>query len=280
MTGRVTSRTRVLTLLGDPVEHSLSPSIQNAAFRAADVDGMYVALRCVEEHLPHLMRGISAAGGGGNVTLPHKEAAAAVVDVPTDAVRRTGACNTFWAEDGLIRGDNTDVEGFTRALRVFLGRPPSDDRVLLLGAGGAARAVLLALLDDGVREVVILNRSTERARAVARRIGGERVRVVDGPADVQDQDFDLVVNATRLGLVPGDPLPLDLDRLDRVGGVMDLVYGPDETRFVHAAESYGVRATDGGEMLVHQAAVAFERWWSREAPLDAMKAALEAQRVG
>jgi shikimate dehydrogenase len=277
---RITSKTRVLALLGDPVDHSLSPVIQNAAFRAADVDGVYVALSCSQEDLPYVMRGISRAAGGGNVTLPHKERAAAVVDHPSEAVRRTGACNSFWAEDGKLHGDNTDVEGFIRALRAFLGRSPEGDRVLLLGAGGAARAVLVGLLDDGVREVLILNRSVERARAVARRIGGERVRVADGPITAEGGDFDLVVNATRLGLDPDDPLPFELDHLSRVGAVMDLLYGPEKTPFVRAAEAYGVRATDGGEMLVRQGGVAFERWWGREAPLDAMRAALEAHRVG
>lgn len=280
MTAPVTSSTRVLALLGEPVEHSISPVIQNAAFRAASVDGVYVSLRCSREDLPHLVRGLSAAGGGGNVTLPHKERAAAVVDEPSDAVRRTGACNTFWVEDGVIHGDNTDVEGFRRALRGFLGRPPKGDRVLLLGAGGAARAVLVGLLDSGVDEVMILNRTTERARAVARRIGGERVRVADVPAVVEGGDFDLVVNATRLGLDPDDPLPLELDRLHRVGAVMDLVYGAEGTPFTRAAESYGVRATDGGEMLVQQGAVAFERWWGSEAPLDEMRRALEGTRRG
>ena len=274
------ARTRVLALLGDPVEHSLSPLVQNAAFGEAGVDGVYVALRCGAEDLPHLMRGLSLAGGGGNVTTPHKERAAAVVSRPSEAVRRTGACNTFWGENGEIIGDNTDVEGFIRALRTLLGRPAKGDRVLLLGAGGAARAALVGLLDEGVREVTILNRSTERARAVARRIGGERARVADNLAAVDGEDFDLVVNATRLGLSPDDPLPVDLERLNRVSAVLDMVYGAGSTPFVRTAESYGVRAADGGEMLVQQGAVAFERWWNEEAPVDAMRDALGAVRVG
>lgn len=272
--------TRVLALLGDPVAHSLSPLVQNTAFREAGVDGVYVALRCAGEDLEGFMRGIGRAGGGGNVTLPHKERAAAAVDVPSEAVRRTGACNTFWGTEEGIRGDNTDVEGFRRALRHFLGEPPDGYRVLLLGAGGAARAILVALLEDGVGEVSVLNRTTERARAVTRRIGGSRARVVDRSADVDGERFDLVVNATPLGLSPDDPLPVDLDRFDRVGVVVDLVYGPDETPFVLDARKRGIRATDGGEMLVHQAAVAFERWWDLPAPLEAMKRALAGARNG
>ena len=275
----LTSRTRVLALLGDPVDHSLSPVIQNAAFLEAGVDGVYVALRCEAPDLVGFMHGLGRAGGGGNITLPHKEKAASFLDDRSEAVRRTGACNTFWGKDGKVCGDNTDVEGFRRALRHFLGRSSEGFRVLLLGAGGAARAALVALLDDGVEDVLLLNRTTERARAVARRIGGERVRVAEAPRAIHDGLFDLVVNATRLGLAPGDKLPVDLDRLARAGAVMDLVYGPDTTSFVGSAQSLGIRAVDGGEMLVQQGAVAFERWWGEPGPVDAMRRALAAART-
>lgn len=273
-TPRVTAHTRVLCLLGDPVEHSLSPEMQNAAILEAAMDGVYVALRCDGEALPSLMTAVAHAGGGGNVTLPHKERAATVVDEPSDAVRRTGACNTFWEEEGRIHGDNTDVEGFRRALRAFLDGSPSGSRVLVLGAGGAARAALVGLLDEGVDEVLLLNRTVERARAVARRIGGERVRVAQGPPEIQEEDFDLVVNATRLGLSPDDPLPLDLDAVGRVDALMDLVYGDGGTPMVRAATDRGIPAVDGAEMLVRQGAVSFERWWGEAAPVEVMRRAL------
>ena len=271
----VTSRTRLFCLLGDPVEHSRSPVMQNAAFREAGADGVYVALRAAEDDVPALMGAIARGGGGGNVTLPHKERAASVVDVPSDAVRRTGACNTFWGEEDGIHGDNTDVEGFRRALEDFLGGRPEGGRILLLGAGGAARAVLVALLEEEVGEVVILNRTVERARAVARRIGGERARVAEAPEAVTDEAFDLVVNATRLGLSAEDPLPVELDALGGVEALVDLVYGPEGTALVRAARARGIRATDGAEMLVRQGAVSFERWWGRQAPVDVMRRALE-----
>ncbi|MDX1567506.1 MAG: shikimate dehydrogenase [Longimicrobiales bacterium] len=271
---RVTAHTRVLCLLGDPVEHSLSPVMQNAAILETGVDGVYVALRCDDEQVPSLMTALARAGGAGNVTLPHKERAATVVDVPSDAVRRTGACNTFWGVDGKIHGDNTDVEGFQRALQAFLQEEPAGSRVLVLGAGGAARAILVGLLDDGVDEVLLLNRTVERARAVARRIGGERVRVAPGPSAVEGESFDLVVNATRLGLSPDDPLPLDLDGVGDLGAVMDLVYGEGGTPLVRIARERGIPATDGAEMLVRQGAVSFERWWERHAPVDVMRRAL------
>jgi len=204
-----------------------------------------------------------------------------LVDVPTDAVRRTGACNTFWGDDeDQVYGDNTDVEGFRRALRRFLDGSATGVRALLLGAGGGARAALLGLLEEGAEEVLIFNRTAERARAVARRIGGQKARVVPLVTELEGEAFDLVVNATRLGMEPDDPTPVDLALFSRLGGAMDLIYGSEPTPFVRAAEAIGIRATDGLEMLVQQGAVAFERWWGIEAPVEAMRSALERVRVG
>ena len=149
----ITARTRVFALLGDPVEDSLSPQLQNRAYGETGADGVYVALRASAEDLPGMIRSLCQAGGGGNVTLPHKEKAVTVLDRSAPAVRRTGACNTFWLEEGQIHGDNTDVAGFSRALRLLLGGPPEGMSVLLLGAGGAARAALVGLLDDGAASV-------------------------------------------------------------------------------------------------------------------------------
>jgi shikimate dehydrogenase len=270
----VTSSTRLLALLGDPVSHSLSPAIQNAAFRHAEVDGVYVAVRCAVEDLFSLVRALSKARGGGNVTVPHKERAASVVDVPSESVRRTGACNTFWGgPDGRVHGDNTDVEGLRRAVRSFIG-DPAGMRVLLLGAGGAARATLMGLLEEGVDEVLLFNRSAERARAVARRIGGPRARVAAFVEELRWQSFDLVINATRLGLSADDPSPIDFKVLKRAGAAMDLIYGTGPTRFLADAEAFGVRNADGSEMLVQQGAASFERWWGRPAPVETMREAL------
>lgn len=274
MTRSITSGTRLLVVLGDPVEHSLSPVVQNAAFRETGVDGVYVALACSEKDLPGFIGGIARAGGGGNVTLPHKEKAASVLDISSEAVLRTGACNTFWGVDGKVHGDNTDVDGFGRALMSFLGHAPKGFRVLVLGAGGAARAALVSLLDAEVSAIFLLNRTVDRARAVSRRIGGEKVRVVERAQEVEGLDFDLVVNTTRLGLSADDPLPVDLGLLSRAGAVMDLVYGPEATPLVRAAEALGIRAADGLEMLIQQGAVSFERWWDRPAPVEAMRGAL------
>jgi shikimate dehydrogenase len=277
MSSDITARTRVLALIGDPVAHSSSPTIQNAAMRDLGLDGVYVALQATADEMVGFVRGLALSGGGGNITLPHKEKAATVVDVRSEAVKRTGACNTFWYEGGKIHGDNTDVEGFARALEEFLGRPPEGQRVLVLGAGGAARACLVALMDGKVEEVHLLNRTRDRARVVARRIGGAKVRVLDNHEQTEGQAYDLVVNTTRLGLDPDDPMPLDLSRLGRAGAVMDMVYLPKPTPFVLGARELGIRATDGMEMLVQQGAVSFERWWGRAPSLEAMRASVQAR---
>ncbi|HEX7119466.1 MAG TPA: shikimate dehydrogenase [Longimicrobiales bacterium] len=272
----LTASTRLIALLGDPVAHSLSPRFQNAAFEAVGVDGVYVALRCDAASVPGLLAGIARAGGGGNVTIPHKALAARTVEVATDAVRRTRACNTFWLEDGRIHGDNTDVAGFSAAARALVGSP-AGARVLLLGAGGAASAAVCALLDDGVGAIDVVGRSPERVRAlVAAFDAGARLRAAPGAAPPAGERYDLVVNATPLGLHAGDPWPLDLDGFPRVGAVLDLVYTPGETAWVRDARRRGIVAADGREMLVAQGAAAFERWWGRPAPIDAMRRALDA----
>ncbi len=270
--------TRVLALLGDPVRHSLSPAMQNAAFVAAGVNGVYVTLRCGDGDLPGLLRGLARAGGGGNVTLPHKERAAAAVEEATSAVRRTGACNTFWLEEGRVHGDNTDVEGLRRALHALLDQDLQGARVLLLGAGGAARAALTVLMDESAGAVHILNRTLSRARNLAQRLGDANTRVLESREALAGRRYDLVVNATRLGLDPEDPLPMEVDEVDRVGAILDLVYGPEETALVRRARERDIPAADGGEMLLQQGAVAFERWWKRPAPVEVMRRTFEAHR--
>lgn len=270
----ISARTRTFALLGDPVSHSLSPRLQNAAFSAAGVDGVYVALRCARDDFPGVLRGLARAGGGGNVTVPHKALAMEVVEVPTAEVERTAACNTFWWEDGRIHGDNTDVEGFRTAAAALLG-PVAGARVLVLGAGGAARAAVVALLDGRADAVALLNRTQQRAEALRERLdpGGRRVRVLPG-GSLRREGFDLVVNCTSLGLEAEDPLPLDLGSLARVGAALDVVYGERDTAWVRHARSLEIPAADGREMLLQQGAAAFRRWWGREAPLEAMRRAL------
>ncbi len=273
---RASAKTRLYALLGDPVAHSLSPSLHNAAFREAGIDAAYLAVRCDSVGVAALVGAIARAGGGGNITVPHKQRVLSALDEPTDAVRRTGACNTFWLEKDRVMGDNTDVEGFTSAARALLD-PLAGTRVLLLGAGGAASAVICALIAADAREVFVLNRSRARAEALRARYAdaAARIAVVEEHADLRAEAFDLVVNATSLGMVSDDPLPLDLRSLGGARAALDLVYGSRGTRWVETARELGIPAGDGAGMLLAQAAAAFRRWTGREAPVAAMRAALQ-----
>lgn len=276
MTAHPSAATRLIALLGDPVSHSLSPRFQNAGFRAAGVDGVYLALRCSSQDFRGLLEGICRAGGGGNATLPFKAAAAELVERSTEAVLRTGACNTFWAEGGVICGDNTDVTGAGRAVVDLLGTSAEGLRVLLLGGGGAARAALCALLDQGVDQVLLHNRTPARAEAVRAGFSEfrSRIELLPSLAGLESERFDLVINATALGLRHGDPLPLELTAVGEIGAALDLVYRFERTEWTHYLREHGVRADDGLGMLIHQGAAAFERWWGISAPVEAMRAAL------
>lgn len=275
MTGTPSGHTRVFAVLGQPVRHSLSPVMQGAAIAVRSLDAVYVALDCSEASFGGLLRGLALAGGGGNVTLPHKGAAAGLVDRPAPDVERTGACNTFWGREGLVYGDNTDVAGFRGAVSQLVpGGGLSGATALLLGAGGAARAALCGLLDEGVREIWVHNRSREGARRLVDRLGGERARVLDDVRDLKGGGVDLLVQATSLGLSPGDPMPFDLERGPRVGALLDLVYSVDSTPLVRAAAEAGIPSADGREMLVLQGAAAFAHWFGGPVPIEAMRRAV------
>lgn len=268
--------TRVFALLGDPVAHSLSPTFQNAALTAADLNGIYVALRCSPAEVPGLILGLARAGGGGNVTVPHKEIAARTVERPLEAVIHTGACNTFWEEGGVVHGDNTDIEGFERGVEQILGQSVSGGRVLLIGAGGAARSAAWALTRQGAAQVVVLNRTVSTARDLADRFTSPKTKFVveSDVSSLIGERFDLAVNATSLGLDDSDPLPLDFNCGVTISAAFDLVYSRTGTQWVQAARKFGIPAADGLEMLLQQGAAAFSRWWDVPVPLEAMRAAL------
>lgn len=241
--------------------------MHEAAFRHWGVEASYEPLEVAPQALAAAVARV-AARGGGNVTLPYKTRVAGLIERPGATVRATGACNCFWSAPGEgLRGENTDVDGFVAAC-VELGVRLAGARVLLLGAGGAARAVLHALEREGAVRVDLWNRTRSRAEALAA-AATVPVRIgADPPADLA---VDLVVNATRLGLDATDPLPLDLGRIE-TGAALDLVYGPERTAWVRHAENRGVRCADGLGMLVHQAALSL-RWWfpEREPPVEVMR---------
>ncbi|MGH7466349.1 MAG: shikimate dehydrogenase [Longimicrobiales bacterium] len=276
MTRSATAHTRLFALLGDPVAHSLSPLLHNAALRALDLDGVYLALRCDAGDCPCLLAAIARAGGGGNITIPHKERAATVVERATTAVQRTRACNTYWLENGQVCGDNTDVEGFSRAMQQWLG-DIKGAHVLLLGSGGAARAVVAGLVALSASHISVHSRSPERARLLNSIVNDSATLLELASAGAPA--FDVIINATPLGLHEHDPLPYPIAGLRPDTAVFDLVYHPDDTAWVRSARTAGLAATDGKQMLLYQAAAAFSRWWPHDAPVDAMRRALMGAAV-
>jgi shikimate dehydrogenase len=259
--------TRVFALIGDPVAHSLSPAMQNAAFRALGLRAAYVPLRCAPEDVAPLLRALARAGGGGNVTVPHKETAARAVDHCLEDAVEVGACNVFWSGDGGVLGGNTDVAGLLRALDP-LDVPPGP--WLVVGTGGGARAAVVAAARRGSR-VAITSRSSSRAAEFERWVA-ER-----GVERASPRECRLVINATPLGLRAGDPLPLDPAAAPEAAAAFDMVYSTGETPWVRAMRAAGRRAADGRGMLVAQGAGALERWFPGvAAPTEIMRAAVDA----
>jgi shikimate dehydrogenase len=252
--------TALAGVLGFPVAHSRSPVMQNAAFRALGLDWRYVKLPVPPERFEETVRALPASGyRGANVTIPHKLAALELADEASDAARAIGAANTLtFGEDGTIRADNTDAGGFLAAL----GEPVRGRTALVLGAGGAARAVVWALLDAGAGEVSVWNRTPARAREL------EGARAVELP-----EPAAIVVNATSVGLHDDDLSTLPLGALGTPELACDLVYRPSgPTPFsAWAARKGAARVVDGLEVLVQQGALSFRIWTGREAPVDVMR---------
>ncbi|MEO8634515.1 MAG: hypothetical protein ABI587_04460 [Gemmatimonadales bacterium] len=261
----ISGKSRVFAILGDPVAHSLSPAMHNAAFRALGLDAVYVALRSSTEALPSLMHGLARAGGGGNVTVPHKEAAARALDQGSRRVEALTACNTFWGAEAALHGENTDVDGVADALD-RLEAPPS--RWLIAGTGGAARAVVAAAVLRGAAVAI-------RSRDAARRATFEQWATRQGASLTSALESEVLINATPLGLHAGDHLPIAVEEAPGARVALDLVYARGETAWVRLMREEGLRAADGRAMLVAQGAAAFRRWFPEEdPPVDVMRAAV------
>lgn len=259
--------TRVFAILGDPVAHSLSPLMQNAAFRALGLKAVYVPIPCSADDVPPLIQALARAGGGGNVTVPHKEVAAQAVSRCLDLAQTVGACNVFWGDNASSVGDNTDVNGVREALRA-MGAP--DAPWLIAGTGGAARAAVIAARDAGVA-VAVSSRDRERQRAFESWIRSHNVPITT------PEECGVAINSTPLGLKAGDPLPIAVDGAPRLEVALDMVYAAGETEWVRTMRPRVRSAADGRTMLVAQGAAAFHCWFpSRHAPVEIMRAAVNA----
>lgn len=274
----ITGRTRVVGIIGDPVAHSRSPAMHNAAFAALRLDWVYVPFPVAGPEVAAAVAAVRALGlAGVNVTVPHKQAVLPHLDALTPLARQVGAVNTIVHRDGRLLGDNTDVHGFAVTLRQQRLRLRGC-HALIVGAGGAARAVLTALADAGVGRVTIANRTAARASALAQRMRGFRRDTVSLPALADPGllgDVAVVVNTTSLGL-HATTFPELAAAATRRGCVfIDLLYG--DTPFLQLARRAGRRACDGAEMLLHQGARAFTLWTGRRPPLSVMREVLSEQ---
>lgn len=269
----ISAKTKVFALIGDPVEGSLSPPMHNAAFRHLGLDCLYVAFRVPSPLLRQALLGVRAMGIGGlNVTFPHKTAILPLLDELDPSAGEVGAVNTVKNEGGRLVGFNTDGEGAVRFLRERLGSLRGR-RTVLLGAGGAARAIAFSLLKEGA-ELTILNRTPSKARRLASELKGEvswggleRLREVLPSAD-------LLINATPVGMDGKGGTLVTSDLMHPGLFVMDLVYHPPETSLMREARKAGARAENGLGMLLHQAALSFTIFTGRRAPLQVMRRVL------
>ncbi len=273
----LSAATSVVAVIGDPIAHSLSPVIHNAGFAEAGLDWVCVALPVRAGSAPAAAAGIRALGlRGVSVTMPHKSDMVAEVDELTPVAAALSSVNCVIRRDGELIGENTDGAGFLAGLRDDFDWEPAGRRCMVLGAGGAARAVVLALAGAGAASVVVVNRTPERARVAAALAGP--VGSVGVSTDLEG--VDLIVNATPVGMGDAAGLPLDPERLSAGQLVAELIYHPAVTPLMAAASARGCRTSNGTSMLVHQAAVAFERWTGVAAPVEAMAGAARRSLAG
>jgi shikimate dehydrogenase len=275
----ISGKTQVCGVIGDPIEHTLSPTIHNAAFNHLGLDFVFLAFRVKTADLENALRGIRGLGIHGlNVTMPHKNAVTAYLDELDEAVKFLGSTNTILNKEGKLSGFNTDGVGALNAIREN-GIELAEKKLLLLGAGGAAKAIAFTLAKE-VGELVVLNRAGGKSKELAERLTRTLGKKVVGSALTLDaiadnlQDSDVLINATSVGMNPAanqSIVPPHLLRSDLT--VMDIVYDPVETKLAKNAKAAGAKVISGVEMLIYQGAASFEIWTGHSAPIEVMRKA-------
>jgi len=286
----ISGNTKVCALIGDPVEHSLSPSIHNAAFQHLNLNYVYLAFRVGRKELGAAIQGVrSLKIHGLNVTMPLKTDVIQHLDQLDESARRVGAVNTVLNDSGELIGYNTDGIGALMALRASQ-QDPTNKRIVVLGAGGASRAISCSLIKEA-REVVILNRTLEKAENLTKELSVVFVEKVKYGKLCKSclrrelKDADMLINATSVGMQPDEEkTPVDRDLLRPDLTVFDVVYSPLETRLLKEARLIGAKTINGLSMLIHQGAASFEIWTGEKAPVEVMMRAarekLEVSNLG
>jgi shikimate dehydrogenase len=278
----ISGKTKIFGLFGCPVEHTFSPAMHNAAFEAIGLDACYAPFPVSPEKLHDAVRAIAALGlCGVNVTVPHKEKVIAALDELSEEARMIGAVNAIEVRDGKLIGHNTDGRGFIRSLRDDAGFKARGKRIVLVGAGGAARAVGFCLALAGAKEIVVYDLDGVKAAALADDIRVKTkvaVRAIGhGSVAEAAADADCLINATPLGMKKTDPSPIDRSLIGKGMLVCDLVYNPPETKLLKEAKARGANCLSGSGMLLFQGVIAFELWTGKKAPVAVMKKALLRQ---
>jgi shikimate dehydrogenase len=276
---------RIVGIFGHPIGHLLSPVMHNAAFKAAGLDWIYIAVEVRPGDLAVALRGIRVMGWVGvNLTIPHKEPVIRLLDRVSKEARSVGAVNTVVCGPQGMVGHNTDGKGFVAALGEECGFDPKKKRVVLLGAGGAARGISVELLSAGVREITVLNRTPRRAAALARHLGrtfkgacATWAGLTRESASRAFAESDLLVNATAVGMGGTAHRELPLAQLPKHAIVSDIVYEPLRTPLLASASRLGLRTQGGLGMLLHQGAEAFKLWTGKPAPIEVMRRALRRE---
>lgn len=276
---QVDANTRVYGVFGDPVRHSKSPVMLNRAFRETGVNAVYAAFHVTRDRLKEAVEGVRALGFGGvNVTIPHKIDIMQYMDELDETAEAIGAVNTVVNRDGKLTGYNTDGIGYVRSLKEETGWSLEGRRIAVIGAGGAARGIVYALLKEKPEKVTIVNRTRANAEALAAdmgRFGRVEGMGLDDLENIKGR-IDLLVNTTSVGMHPKvDEMPVPADFLDPGMAVSDIVYNPAKTKLLAEAEARGCTVHGGLGMFVYQGAYAFEYWTGLPAPVAAMREVVE-----
>ncbi|WP_026480337.1 shikimate dehydrogenase [Ahrensia sp. 13_GOM-1096m] len=254
---------------GDPIKHSRSPLIHGYWLKRYKINGSYEAVQVSAENLPIFIESLHENGwAGGNFTIPHKQSVFDQLEDLDDAARAIGAVNTVWSESGKLYGGNTDAYGFAANLDAQVPMWRDAETAIVFGAGGAARAVIFALLKAGVAKIIVVNRTIERAEDMAQSFGKTVTAMTWQDITSKLQDADLLINTTSLGMDGQPDFPLDLAgaRADAIAS--DIVYVPLETPFLLMAKKRGLQTSDGLGMLLHQATPGFEKWFGQKPEVD------------
>jgi shikimate dehydrogenase len=278
----ISGHTKIVGILGDPVTHTLSPKMHNAAFEYLGLDYVYLPFDVKPKGLKQALDGLLGLNiVGVNVTIPHKQAALNYMDELSDDAKRLGAVNTIKVRGGRLLGANTDSQGFIASLETEADFSVWGKSILLLGAGGAARAVAFSLANMGIGRLAIANRTIVRAKELISQVkqlapGLEAVSLSLTGDELEKYiaEAQIIINATSIGLKPGDSPPINTRLIHSGQLVYDLLYNPPQTKLLAEAQANGAKTQNGINMLIYQGALSFEIWTGKKAPLEVMRKAL------